>query len=185
MLRLHRYNRQHQSKFYSDREVPATGILAKSPAHLRVPLLIIVCMSPCSSISISTTAQESCQVTILSMSSSATWARRKRKLKMRRKSKVREDVMMLALKCIKYSTFFFCCCWFCLAKLKKVKKKKKRGEEFLDEECPYITKVFAKFSHDAPLPMVKKKHLTVEQLNARRRKVWLTIAKKEIPKVSV
>lgn len=66
-----------------------------------------------------------------------------------------------------------------------MKKKKKRGEEFLDEERPYITKVFAKFSHDAPLPMVKKKHLTVEQLNARRRKVWLTIAKKEVPKVSV
>uniref|UniRef100_A0A3B5A9I4 Chromatin-remodeling ATPase INO80 n=1 Tax=Stegastes partitus TaxID=144197 RepID=A0A3B5A9I4_9TELE len=62
-------------------------------------------------------------------------------------------------------------------------KKKKRGEgEFLDEERPYVTKIFAKFSHDAPLPMVKKKHLTIEQLNARRRKVWLTIAKKEIPK---
>lgn len=47
----------------------------------------------------------------------------------------------------------------------------------------HITKIFAKFSHDAPLPMIKKKHLTIEQLNARRRKVWLTIAKKEIPKV--
>uniref|UniRef100_A0A667Z0I9 Chromatin-remodeling ATPase INO80 n=1 Tax=Myripristis murdjan TaxID=586833 RepID=A0A667Z0I9_9TELE len=69
------------------------------------------------------------------------------------------------------------------AKLKKVKKKKKRGEgEFLDEGRPYVTKIFAKFSHDPPLPMVKKKHLTIEQLNARRRKVWLTIAKKEIPK---
>lgn len=33
--------------------------------------------------------------------------------------------------------------------------------------------------------MVKKKHLTIEQLNARRRKVWLTIAKKEIPKVGI
>lgn len=72
------------------------------------------------------------------------------------------------------------------AKLKKVKKKKKRGEgESLDEGRPYVTKIFAKFSHDAPLPMVKKKHLTIEQLNARRRKVWLTIAKKEIPKVSI
>lgn len=75
---------------------------------------------------------------------------------------------------------------FLIAKLKKVKKKKKRGEgESLDEGRPYVTKIFAKFSHDAPLPMVKKKHLTTEQLNARRRKVWLTIAKKEIPKVSV
>lgn len=75
---------------------------------------------------------------------------------------------------------------FLIAKLKKVKKKKKRGEgESLDEGHPYVTKIFAKFSHDAPLPMVKKKHLTTEQLNARRRKVWLTIAKKEIPKVSV
>lgn len=65
-----------------------------------------------------------------------------------------------------------------------MKKKKKRGEgDFLDEGRPYFTKIFAKFSHDAPLPMVKKKHLTIEQLNARRRKVWLTIAKKEIPKV--
>ncbi|XP_062858435.1 chromatin-remodeling ATPase INO80 [Trichomycterus rosablanca] len=67
-------------------------------------------------------------------------------------------------------------------KLKKMKKKKKRGEELLDEGRPHATKVFAKFSNDSPLPVVKKKHLTVEQLNARRRKVWLTIAKKEIPK---
>lgn len=73
-----------------------------------------------------------------------------------------------------------------IAKLKKVKKKKKRGEgEFLDEGCPYVNKVFAKFSHDAPLPVVKKKNFSIEQLNARRRKVWLTIAKKEIPKVSM
>lgn len=80
--------------------------------------------------------------------------------------------------------FLFYWFFFSPAKLKKVKKKKKRGEgEFLEEGRPYITKVFAKFSHDAPLPVVKKKHLTVEQLNARRRKVWLTIAKKEIPKV--
>lgn len=65
-----------------------------------------------------------------------------------------------------------------------MKKKKKRGEgEFLDEEYPFMNKIFAKFSHDAPLPMVKKKHLTTEQLNARRRKLWLTVAKKEIPKV--
>lgn len=72
------------------------------------------------------------------------------------------------------------------AKLKKVKKKKKRGEgEALEDGQLYINKVFAKFSHDGPLPMVKKKHLTIEQLNARRRKVWLTIAKKEIPKVGI
>eukprot|EP00063_Salmo_salar_P086763 XP_014061598.1 PREDICTED: DNA helicase INO80 [Salmo salar] len=68
-------------------------------------------------------------------------------------------------------------------KLKKGKRKKKRGEgEFSGEGRPHVTKIFAKFSHDAPLPMLKKKHLTVEQLNARRRKVWLTIAKKEFPK---
>lgn len=79
-----------------------------------------------------------------------------------------------------------CTFFFISAKLKKVKKKKKRGEgDFLDEGHPYVTKIFAKFSHDAPLPMVKKKHLTIEQLNARRCKIWLTIAKKEIPKVSV
>ncbi|XP_026854513.2 chromatin-remodeling ATPase INO80 isoform X2 [Electrophorus electricus] len=68
------------------------------------------------------------------------------------------------------------------AKLKKLKKKKKRGEDYSMEGRPYATKIFAKFSHDAPLPMTKKKHLTVEQFNARRRKVWLTIAKKENPK---
>ncbi|XP_023668681.2 chromatin-remodeling ATPase INO80 isoform X1 [Paramormyrops kingsleyae] len=68
------------------------------------------------------------------------------------------------------------------AKLKKVKKRKKRGEDFSNDGRPYITKIFAKFSHDAPLPVSRKKHLTVEQLNARRRKVWLTIAKKENPK---
>ncbi|KAK6294900.1 hypothetical protein J4Q44_G00341260 [Coregonus suidteri] len=65
----------------------------------------------------------------------------------------------------------------------KKKKKKKTGEgEFLGEGRPCVTKIFAKFSHDAPLPMLKKKHLTVEQLSARRRKVWLTIGKKECPK---
>ncbi|XP_055041517.2 chromatin-remodeling ATPase INO80 [Misgurnus anguillicaudatus] len=70
----------------------------------------------------------------------------------------------------------------CKAKLKKMKKKKKRGEEFSMDGRAHVAKIFAKFSHDAPLPMIKKKHLTIEQLNARRRKVWLTIAKKEIPK---
>uniref|UniRef100_A0AAQ5ZEM0 Chromatin-remodeling ATPase INO80 n=1 Tax=Amphiprion ocellaris TaxID=80972 RepID=A0AAQ5ZEM0_AMPOC len=129
MLRLHRHTRQHQSKFYSDRELHqyqyySTGLLSshdpfyEQQRHLLGP--------------------------------------KKKKIKDEKKFK---------------------------AKLKKVKKKKKRGEgEFLDEERPYVTKIFAKFSHDAPLPMVKKKHLTIEQLNARRRKVWLTIAKKEIPK---
>ncbi|KAM4521959.1 chromatin-remodeling ATPase INO80 isoform 1-T2 [Odontesthes bonariensis] len=129
MLRLHRYTRQHQSKFYSDRELYqyqyySTGLLSthdpfyEQQRHLLGP--------------------------------------KKKKIKDEKKFK---------------------------AKLKKVKKKKKRGEgDFLDEERPYVTKVFAKFSHDAPQPVVKKKHLTVEQLNARRRKLWLTIAKKEIPK---
>ncbi|XP_028295465.1 chromatin-remodeling ATPase INO80 isoform X2 [Gouania willdenowi] len=129
MLRLHRFTRQHQNKFYSDRELHqyqyySTGLLSthdpfyEQQRHLLGP--------------------------------------KKKKIKDEKKFK---------------------------AKLKKVKKKKKRLEgEFLDEERPYVTKIFAKFSHDAPLPVVKKKHLTVEQLNARRRKVWLTIAKKEIPK---
>uniref|UniRef100_A0A8P4G1L6 Chromatin-remodeling ATPase INO80 n=1 Tax=Dicentrarchus labrax TaxID=13489 RepID=A0A8P4G1L6_DICLA len=129
MLKLHRFTRQHQSKFHSDRELHqyqyySTGLLSthdpfyEQQRHLLGP--------------------------------------KKKKIKDEKKFK---------------------------AKLKKVKKKKKRGEgEFLDEGRPYVTKIFAKFSHDAPLPMVKKKHLTIEQLNARRRKVWLTIAKKEIPK---
>uniref|UniRef100_H3AJK7 Chromatin-remodeling ATPase INO80 n=1 Tax=Latimeria chalumnae TaxID=7897 RepID=H3AJK7_LATCH len=70
------------------------------------------------------------------------------------------------------------------AKLKKVKKKKRRDEEFSSEESPrrHHSKIFAKFSHDAPPLMSKKKHLTLEQLSARRRKVWLSIVKKEIPK---
>uniref|UniRef100_A0A087Y650 Chromatin-remodeling ATPase INO80 n=1 Tax=Poecilia formosa TaxID=48698 RepID=A0A087Y650_POEFO len=128
MLRLHRYNRQHQSKFYSDRELCqyqyySTGLLSSHDPFYEQQRHL---------------------------------GTKKKKIKDEKKIKV--------------------------AKLKKVKKKKKRGEEFLNEERPYITKVFAKFSHDAPLPMVKKKHLTVEQLNARRRKLWLTIAKKEIPK---
>ncbi|KAL3052732.1 hypothetical protein OYC64_005290 [Pagothenia borchgrevinki] len=129
MLRLHRFTRQHQSKFHSDRELHqyqyySTGLLSthdpfyEQQRHLLGP--------------------------------------RKKKIKDEKKFK---------------------------AKLKKVKKKKKRGEgDFLDDGRPYITKIFAKFSHDAPLPVVKKKNLTIEQLNARRRKVWLTIAKKEIPK---
>uniref|UniRef100_A0A8D0L1P9 Chromatin-remodeling ATPase INO80 n=1 Tax=Sphenodon punctatus TaxID=8508 RepID=A0A8D0L1P9_SPHPU len=72
------------------------------------------------------------------------------------------------------------------AKMKKVKKKRRRDEELSSEESPrrhhHQTKVFAKFSHDAPPPGSKKKHLTIEQLNARRRKVWLSIVKKELPK---
>ncbi|KAM4662827.1 chromatin-remodeling ATPase INO80 isoform 2-T2 [Discoglossus pictus] len=71
------------------------------------------------------------------------------------------------------------------AKLKKVKKKRRREEELSEDELPrrhHHAKLFAKFSHDAPTPICKKKHLTLEQLNARRRKVWLTIVKKELPK---
>ncbi|XP_028996864.1 chromatin-remodeling ATPase INO80 isoform X1 [Betta splendens] len=129
MLRLHRYTRQHQSKFHSDRELHqyqyySTGLLSThDPFHEQQRHLL---------------------------------GPKKKKIKDEKKFK---------------------------AKLKKVKKKKKRGEaDFLDEGRPYVTKIFAKFSHDAPLPVIKKKHLTIEQLNARRRKVWLTIAKKEIPK---
>lgn len=121
---------------------------------------------------------------ILSTSSSATyWASRKRKLRKRRNVRVRiqEKIVSVTI------TGFWSCekLYFVgfAAKLKKMKKKKKRGEEFSMEGRPHVTKMFAKFSHDAPLPMIKKKHLTIEQLNARRRKVWLTIAKKEIPKV--
>ncbi|XP_075904437.1 chromatin-remodeling ATPase INO80 isoform X2 [Nelusetta ayraudi] len=129
MLRLHRFTRQHQSKFHLDRELHqyqyySTGLLSthdpfyEQHRHLLGP--------------------------------------KKKKIKDEKKFK---------------------------AKLKKVKKKKKRGEgESLDDRRLYATKIFAKFSHDGPLPMVKKKHLTIEQLNARRRKVWLTIAKKEVPK---
>ncbi|XP_048477191.1 chromatin-remodeling ATPase INO80-like, partial [Rhincodon typus] len=70
------------------------------------------------------------------------------------------------------------------AKLKKVKKRKKREEELSSGESPRRTemKIFAKFSHDAPPLGSKKKHLNLEQLNIRRRKVWLSIAKKEVPK---
>ncbi|XP_025889187.1 chromatin-remodeling ATPase INO80 [Nothoprocta perdicaria] len=71
-------------------------------------------------------------------------------------------------------------------KLKKVKKKRRRDEELSSEESPHHhhhqTKVFAKFSHDTPPPGSKKKHMSIEQLNARRRKVWLSIVKKELPK---
>ncbi|KAM3861231.1 chromatin-remodeling ATPase INO80 [Diretmus argenteus] len=129
MLRLHRFTRQHQSKFHSDRELHqyqyySTGLLSTHDPYYE----------------------------------------QQRHLLGPKKKKIKDEKKLKA-------------------KLKKVKKKKKRGEgEFLDEGRSYVTKIFAKFSHDAPLPMVKKKHLTIEQLNARRRKVWLTIAKKEIPK---
>lgn len=161
------------------------------------PLCVCVC---CSFTNISTTAQDSYLLMIPSMSNNAIcWVQRKRKSKMKRNLRVRRKKAHQCafkenknkqekhiLKPQTRSTFSFkCLSFFFVAKLKKVKKKKKRGEgEFVDEERPFVTKIFAKFSHDAPLPMVKKKHLTVEQLNARRRKVWLTIAKKEIPKVS-
>lgn len=79
--------------------------------------------------------------------------------------------------------------YFNAGKLKKVKKKRRRDEDLSSEESPrrhhHQTKVFAKFSHDTPPPGSKKKHLTIEQLNARRRKVWLSIVKKELPKVSL
>uniref|UniRef100_A0A3Q3GLH6 Chromatin-remodeling ATPase INO80 n=1 Tax=Labrus bergylta TaxID=56723 RepID=A0A3Q3GLH6_9LABR len=131
MLRLHRFTRQHQSKFHSDRELHqyqyySTGLLSthdsfyEQQRHLLGP--------------------------------------KKKKIKDEKKFKgkvtknVRQDLTLMNL-----SIFF-------PAKLKKI---------------------FAKFSHDAPMSVVKKKHLTIEQLNARRRKVWLTIAKKEIPKVSM
>ncbi|XP_072305663.1 chromatin-remodeling ATPase INO80 [Eucyclogobius newberryi] len=129
MLRLHRFSRQHQSRFHSDRELHqyqfySTGLLSthdpfyEQQRHLLGP--------------------------------------KKKKIKDEKKFK---------------------------AKLKRVKKKRKRGDgDALDDEHPFASKVFAKFSHDAPLPPVKKKHLTPEQLTARRRKVWLTIAKKEVPK---
>ncbi|XP_040267782.1 chromatin-remodeling ATPase INO80 [Bufo bufo] len=71
------------------------------------------------------------------------------------------------------------------AKLKKLKKKRRHEEDLSDEDLPHRhhhAKVFAKFSQDAPTPVAKKKHMTIEQLNARRRKVWLTIVKKELPK---
>lgn len=74
-------------------------------------------------------------------------------------------------------------------KLKKVKKKRRRDEDLSSEESPehhhHQTKVFAKFSHDTPPLGSKKKHMSIEQLNARRRKVWLSIVKKELPKVSL
>nr|DBA14148.1 TPA: hypothetical protein GDO54_005159 [Pyxicephalus adspersus] len=75
--------------------------------------------------------------------------------------------------------------WLKVTKFKKVKKRRRREEDLSEDESPHRhhhTKVFAKFSHDAPTPIVKKKHMTLEQLNARRRKVWLTIVKKELPK---
>ncbi|XP_069493608.1 chromatin-remodeling ATPase INO80 [Ambystoma mexicanum] len=71
------------------------------------------------------------------------------------------------------------------ARLRKVKKKRRREEDFSDDDYlrrHHHLRVFAKFSHDAPIPMLKKKHLTIEQLTARRRKVWLSIVKKELPK---
>lgn len=93
MLRLHRYTRQHQSKFHSDREV-------QTQTQLQLPLAYDVkfhCVSfhllilniSCSFTSISTTVPDFSLPMTPSMSSSATfWAQRKRKSKMRRNLKV-------------------------------------------------------------------------------------------------
>uniref|UniRef100_A0A4W3GBT4 Uncharacterized protein n=1 Tax=Callorhinchus milii TaxID=7868 RepID=A0A4W3GBT4_CALMI len=70
------------------------------------------------------------------------------------------------------------------AKLKKVKRRREVEHSIGESPHRLEMKIFAKFSHDAPPPGSKKKHLSLEQLNARRRKVWLSIAKKEVPKVS-
>ncbi|KAM9779061.1 chromatin-remodeling ATPase INO80 isoform 2-T2 [Syngnathus typhle] len=130
MLRLHRYTRQHQNKFHTDRELQhyqyySTGLLSSQDLFYEQQRHLV--------------------------------GPKKRKIKEEKKFK---------------------------AKLKKVKKKKKRGEGDLSDESLHYgpPKTFAKFSQDAPAPILKKKHLSLEQLNARRRKVWLTIAKKEIPK---
>uniref|UniRef100_A0A8C9VV69 Chromatin-remodeling ATPase INO80 n=1 Tax=Scleropages formosus TaxID=113540 RepID=A0A8C9VV69_SCLFO len=128
MLRLHKFTRQHQCRFHTDRELQqyqyySTGLLSTHDPFYD----------------------------------------QQRHLLGQKKKKIKEDKKLKA-------------------KLKKVKKRKKKGEDFSVDGRPYVTKIFAKFSHDAPLPVSKKKHLTIEQLNARRRKVWLTIAKKENPK---
>ncbi|KAG8449686.1 hypothetical protein GDO86_016362 [Hymenochirus boettgeri] len=132
MLRLHKYKKLHQSKYYKDKEMHqyqyySAGLLSthdpfyEQQRHLLGP--------------------------------------KKKKIKEEKKFK---------------------------AKLKKVKKKRRREEDLSDDELPHRhhhhAKVFAKFSHDAPTPVIKRKHLTLEQLNARRRKVWQTIVKKELPK---
>ncbi|XP_066550121.1 chromatin-remodeling ATPase INO80 isoform X2 [Amia ocellicauda] len=128
MLRLHKHNKLHQSKFHADREL-------QQYQYYSVGLL----------------------------STHDPFYEQQRHLLGPKKKKIKEEKKLKA-------------------KLKKVKKKKKREEDFSLEGRPYSSKIFAKFSHDAPLPVSKKKHLTIEQLNARRRKVWLTIAKKENPK---
>ncbi|KAL4641797.1 DNA helicase INO80 [Arapaima gigas] len=130
MLRLHKFTRQHQCRFHTDRELQqyqyySTGLLSTHDPFYE----------------------------------------QQRHLVGQKKKKIKEDKKLKA-------------------KLKKVKKRRKKGggEDFSEDGRPYVTKIFAKFSHDASLPVSKKKHLTIEQLNARRRKVWLTIAKKENPK---
>uniref|UniRef100_A0A4W3JH07 Chromatin-remodeling ATPase INO80 n=1 Tax=Callorhinchus milii TaxID=7868 RepID=A0A4W3JH07_CALMI len=58
------------------------------------------------------------------------------------------------------------------AKLKKVKRRREVEHSIGESPHRLEMKIFAKFSHDALRP-----------LNARRRKVWLSIAKKEVPKM--
>jgi len=99
MLRLHRFTRQHQSKFHSDREVrththththTCTRRLS-NVCSIRVFLVISVCVYLFdSSTNISTTALDSSLATTPSTSNSATyWAQRRRKSKMRRNSRVK------------------------------------------------------------------------------------------------
>lgn len=95
MLRLHRYTRQHQSKFHSDREVQT-----HTDAHAHIGSVVFfwsvytytyVCVYfSYSFTNTSTTAPDSSPPMTRSMSSSATYrARRRRKSKMRRNSRVK------------------------------------------------------------------------------------------------
>lgn len=98
MLRLHRYTRQHQSKFHSDREVDVliNSVLGNIWNTFNICLWnVITVFFPlcvylsCSFTNISTTALDSCQLMTPSMSNSATyWAQRKKRSKMRRNARV-------------------------------------------------------------------------------------------------
>lgn len=95
MLRLHRFTRQHQSKFHSDREVQTHThkymfrISLILECHHCIFFSICVYFS-CSSTNISTTALDSSLLMTPSMSNIAIyWVQRRRKSKMRRNSRVK------------------------------------------------------------------------------------------------
>ncbi|OXB82271.1 UNVERIFIED_CONTAM: hypothetical protein H355_007968 [Colinus virginianus] len=158
MLRLHKYKKLHQSKYSKDKEVKIQ--------KFHISLIFFFPVAAFAHLHLLQLQQYQYYSAGL-LSTYDPYYEQQRHLLGPKKKKFKEEKKLKG-------------------KLKKVKKKRRRDEDLSSEESPehhhHQTKVFAKFSHDTPPPGSKKKHMSIEQLNARRRKVWLSIVKKELPK---